>query len=241
MSKEAGHEMSVEQIKEKMAKMPEWMAKCEEWKKNMAEGGEGKCGGFGGMMGMAKEHMKKWMSSDAGKEMMNGKFGGQCGGNPDEMMKKFMGGMMGGKCGGDWKKNMGEWKNKRAVVVNKNHEKVMTILPGQTQFAEIEVMNGTQWPWKQGCFLGMDDAKQGDEETNMPIEPVRVDIPMHVAGNETIKLTVPISVHEHFPTSAKEHSVHMSFRGPHGNTFGERFTFKVIVGAEQKEEQIDDM
>merc|ERR1711966_510798 len=95
-------------------------------------------------MGMAKEHMKKWMSSDAGKEMMNGKFGGQ----------------LGGKCGGDWKKNMGEWKNKRAVVVNKNHEKVMTILPGQTQFAEIEVMNGTQWPWKQGCFLGMDDAKQ---------------------------------------------------------------------------------
>ena len=52
---------------------------------------------LGGMMGMAKEHMKKWMSSDAGKEMMNGNLGGQCGGNPEEMMKKFMGSMMADK------------------------------------------------------------------------------------------------------------------------------------------------
>ena len=50
--------MSVKQIKEKIAKMPEWMAKCEDWKKNIAESGEGKCGSLGGMMGMAKEHMK---------------------------------------------------------------------------------------------------------------------------------------------------------------------------------------
>jgi len=117
--------------------------------------GEGKCN--------PAEMMKKFMGgqTEEGGEQMN----------PADMMKKFMG----GKCG--------ECKNKRAQAVNKNHENVMRILPGQTQFAEIEVQNGTQWPWKQGCFFGMDDSKHGDEETSMPIEPIRVDIPFNVAGN----------------------------------------------------------
>lgn len=60
----------------------------------------------------------------------------------------------------------------------------------------------------------MDDAKQGDEETNMPVEPIRVDIPFNVSGNQTFKLTVPMTVHANFPASATEHAVHMSFRGP---------------------------
>jgi hypothetical protein len=33
----------------------------------------------------------------------------------------------------------------------------------------------------------------------------------------------------------------MSFRGPQGNTFGERFTFKVVVAAPEVVEQIDEM
>lgn len=141
---------------------------------------------------------------------------------------------------GGWKKNCGEWKNKRALMVNKNHENAMTILPGQTSFAEIEMQNGTQWPWKQGCFLGMDDVKEGDDqESAMPIEPVNMPIPFAVAGNQTFKLTVPLKVHDQFPSSAKEYVINMSFRGPHGNTFGERITFKVIVGA--PEQQIDEM
>jgi hypothetical protein len=41
MSKEAGSEMSVEQIKEKLAKMPEWIKMGDMWKQKMAEG---KCG-----------------------------------------------------------------------------------------------------------------------------------------------------------------------------------------------------
>jgi hypothetical protein len=139
--------------------------------------------------------MNKFMNSEGGAAMK-----AKCeskGFNPADMMQKFMGnkateckpedmmamgqkfmGMMGGNGGGN-----GEWKNKRAKAVNKNHENVMAILPGQTQFAEIEVQNGTQWPWKQGCFFGMDDAKHGDEEVNMPVEPVRVDIPFNVTGN----------------------------------------------------------
>lgn len=313
MSKECGHEMSVETIKEKLAKMPEWIKMGEAWKDKMAGGN---CGNMGGMMG---ECMKKFMASKCGEEMkakcggqgfnpaemmknfancqnkqteqkeqteqteekkseegaqqktfnpmeMMNKFlnseGGadmktkceQNGFNPAEMMQKFMGGnadkeckpedmmamgqkfmgMMGGK-------GCGEWKNKRAKAVNNNHENPMAILPGQTQFAEIEVQNGTQWPWKQGCFFGMDDAKHGDEETNMPVEPVRVEIPFNVAGNQNFKLTIPFTVHGSFPASANEHKVHMSFRGPQGNTFGERFTFKVIVAAPEVAEQIDEM
>lgn len=87
----------------------------------------------------------------------------------------------------------------------------------------------------------MDDAKHGDEETNMPVEPVRVEIPFNVTGNQTFKLTIPFTVHGSFPASATEHKVHMSFRGPQGNTFGERFTFKVVVAAPEVAEQIDEM
>jgi hypothetical protein len=50
--------MSLDQIKEKLAKMPEWIKMGEAWKAKM---GGGKCGFGGGMGGMMKECMKKFM------------------------------------------------------------------------------------------------------------------------------------------------------------------------------------
>jgi len=58
LSKECGHEMSLDQIKEKLAKMPEWIKMGEAWKAKM---GGGKCGFGGGMGSMMKECMKKFM------------------------------------------------------------------------------------------------------------------------------------------------------------------------------------
>ena len=84
MSKEAGHEMSVEQIKEKLAKMPEWIKMGEMWKAKMAAGGG--CG-KGGMMA---ECMKKMMAGGCKEGNMGGMMG--------EMAKKFMEAKMGG-CG----------------------------------------------------------------------------------------------------------------------------------------------
>lgn len=87
LSKEAGHEMSVEVIKEKLAKMPEWIKMGEVWKEKMAGGNcggmkemfekmaGGKCG-QGSMGGMMGECMKKFMASKCGEEM-KAKCGGQ--------------------------------------------------------------------------------------------------------------------------------------------------------------------
>lgn len=100
ISREAGHEMSVETIREKLAKMPEWIKMGEAWKEKMAGGNcggmkdmfekmsGGKCG-QGSMGGMMGECMKKFMASKCGEEM-KAKCGGQ-GFNPADMMKNFMG------------------------------------------------------------------------------------------------------------------------------------------------------
>lgn len=76
----------------------------------------------------------------------------------------------------------------------------------------------------------MDDIKEGDEEnSNIPVEMVNVPISFNVAGQQKFKLIVPLKAHDHAVSDDKEHAVHLSFRGPHGNTFGERITFNVLI------------
>jgi len=86
----------------------------------------------------------------------------------------------------------------------------------------------------------MDDAQQGEKETSLlPIEMVNVPISFAVAGQQKFKLSVPLKVHDHFIADGQVHDIHLSFRGPHGNTFGDRITFKVRLtnpGAHQIDE-----
>ena len=62
------------------------------------------------------------------------------------------------QCGKDWKNFAGkkDWKEARAVCVRKP-EHVIELAPGMTDMAEIEVLNDTFWPWKQGCTLTLAD------------------------------------------------------------------------------------
>lgn len=85
----------------------------------------------------------------------------------------------------------------------------------------------------------MDDLKEGEDVEVMPIELVNVPINFAVAGQQKFQLSVPLKVHDHFVADGKIHDINLSFRGPHGNTFGERITFKVRVAAPFK--QIDEM
>jgi len=135
---------------------------------------------------------------------------------------------------------MGQWKGKRAICWTKTAENVLELSPGQTLLPEIWIQNGTHWPWKKDCFLGMDDTKEGDTEaTALPIEMVNVPITQNVAGQEKFQMNVPIKAHDHWVGDDKVHEVHLSFRGPHGNTFGDRITFKVRIVAPVT--QIDEM
>ena len=106
-------------------------------------------------------------------------------------------------------------------------------------FSEIWCQNGTHWPWKKECFLGMDDLKEGEEVETMPVELVNVPINFAVGGQQKFQLSVPLKVHDHFVADGKVHDINLSFRGPHGNTFGERITFKVRVAAPAQ--QVDEM
>ena len=51
-----------------------------------------------------------------------------------------------------------KWGEKRAIIVRKP-EQVLTGEPGQVIFAEIEVQNQTKWPWKRGCFIGLNRSE----------------------------------------------------------------------------------
>jgi len=85
----------------------------------------------------------------------------------------------------------------------------------------------------------MDDLKEGEDVEVMPVEHVKIPINFAVAGQQKFNLNVPLKVHDHFIADGKIHDINLSFRGPHGNTFGERITFKVRVAAPAK--QIDEM
>lgn len=127
-----------------------------------------------------------------------------------------------GEEGGCWGQN---WNLKRAKIVSKPEE-VLEANEGQVIFANIEVMNGTHWPWKPGCFLSM--ADDGDL-VGLPIEPVSVAVDQNVMGQSSFKLAVPLKVAGQNIDFQKVYEIRLAFRGPGGRKFGEDIVLKLKV------------
>lgn len=143
--------------------------------------------------------------------------------NFDDIESKFKNWKMENKEEGcNWGQN---WNIKRAKIVSKPEE-VLEANEGQTIFANIEVMNGTHWPWKPGCFLSM--AEEGDL-VGLPIEPVSVSVDQSVQGVSNFKLAVPLKVVSQNVDYQKVYEIRLAFRGPGGRKFGEEIVLKLKV------------
>ena len=85
------------------------------------------------------------------------------------------------------------WNSERAKVIKKS-EGVLNACPGTTLYEEIEVLNDTFWPWKQGCALTFADEQNFKES---PIEKINVPVEQRVKGKETAKINVPLTFLSH--------------------------------------------
>lgn len=166
-------------------------------------GGRGGCRGGGFMRGGAIKNMLKQFLGEADVDLdfleskerkdPNEFFGCilkamqkfQESGKLEEVMKKHQDGQFNFDCGK-------KWKVVRARVVSKP-EQVLEAYAGQMLLPEIEIENGTFWPWKQGCMLTFDDDIS---VMNIPIELIKVPIDFEVKGKQTFKLNVPVTVLE---------------------------------------------
>lgn len=84
----------------------------------------------------------------------------------------------------------GGHKLKRATLLKKIEE-VIECQPGCVVLQEIEVQNNTDWPWKQGCYISLD---QSVEQKDLPIEMINVPVEKKVEGMDKCTITVPICV-----------------------------------------------
>jgi len=101
----------------------------------------------------------------------------------------------------------------------KKPEGVIEASPGQTVFEEIEILNDTFWPWKQGCTLSLLD-EQGFE--GLPIVPIYVPITDDVKGKTSVKITIPLTVQAvFFADEAKVYDIKLTMKGPRGHPFGD--------------------
>jgi len=143
--------------------------KQEEWKK------------FGEKMSQFGDHAKDFKPD----------FNGECEGKP---WGKMWGGGKGG-CGKNWGAD-GEgnsWKVQRAKLVKKP-ETVLSASPGTSLIEEIEVLNDTYWPWKQGCSLTLAEEQSFTEN---PIEIINVPVEQEVKGKTTMKMSVALTILPH--------------------------------------------
>ena len=143
-----------------------------------------------------------------------------------------MGGM-GGKGGcGNWGKNWGadgegnSWNSLRAKIVKKP-EGVLEACPGTSLIEEIEVLNDTFWPWKQGCTLTLAEEQTFNE---LPIEIINVAVEQEVKGKCTMKMSVALTVLPHIQVEDdKIYTINLTFRGPKGQAFGEMIPIQLKV------------
>jgi len=91
---------------------------------------------------------------------------------------------------------------------------VLEAHPNEILLPSIEIKNGAESAWTQGCFLGMHDSV---DITTLPIEPVHVPITFDVKAQETFKIQVPIKVLEIMIPEKTEYDLMLCFRGPNGN------------------------
>lgn len=124
----------------------------------------------------------------------------------------------------------GPWKQCRAQIITKPEE-VLEAYAGQMLLPELEIKNGTFWPWKQGCSLTFADSQ---ELVGCPVEAMKAPIDFEVKGQATFKMNVPIKVLDSAIAEDKEHEIRLTFRGPNGNSFGEPIVLKLRVIASPK-------
>lgn len=102
---------------------------------------------------------------------------------------------------------------------------VVEVEAGATVDVPLEVQNQTKWPWKRGCWLGLEDR---GSVSDIIVSDVPVDF--EVRGLQTFKLSVPIQVPEHFNTEKGDtFDVVLRFFGPRGSSFGQKIVIKVKV------------
>jgi len=147
-----------------------------------------------------------------------------------EMFKKFQEGGA-----GDWCKK--DWSGQRAEVVEYPQE-VLEASPGQTLLPTVVFRNGTQWPWKAGCMLTLAQEAEAAFE-NLPVDIIHVPVTESVQGKSTIKLTVPLKVHDYAIASDFVHEIKVAMRGPGGFQFGNIVTLKLkIVMPDEYQDEI---
>ena len=177
--------------------------------RGFGRGGRGGRGGFGGcgrggFRKIVSEFVEKMGIDPAEVEQHFGhKFGGRggCrGGNPI-------------------------WREKRAII-NKKPEEVLEIIPGSCVITEVQVTNGTDWPWKPGCQITMADEQSEDV---IPIETFRIPVETRLEGNQSERFEIPLTVLDHMIAGDKIYEIFVTFRGPGGKSFGQKIPIKIKV------------
>jgi hypothetical protein len=127
----------------------------------------------------------------------------------------------------EWKKGKehNPWKNKRATLVSKPEE-VLEVNPDQVIMLEIEVQNGTYWPWKPGCCLTLDDEQ---DLSALIVQMINVPVNHEVKGQQVFKMQVPIQIVAHAVADNTIQEIRLAFRGPNGHRFGESIPLKFKV------------
>jgi len=197
---------------------------------------------FMNMAGMKKEDVEG-MAKQHGVDMPEGAFEGAMKGDFSSF-KNMDWSKMKGKCGGMKGKGGGPMsyiKGRAHFVSGTEPQCVFPMTPGSTQFVDVEIKNCTHWPWKQGCWLGMADPVEGEQEaTFMPIELVYVPITFDVPAQHSFKLQVPIKALENAHADGKIHKIALRMRRPgDGDTFGETLT--IMVKIQPANNEIDEM
>jgi len=117
------------------------------------------------------------------------------------------------------------WNAQRAVLQTKP-EGVLEACPGSALIEEIEVLNDTFWPWKQGCTLTLHEEQ---EFTECPIEIINVPVDQEVKGKQTLKISVPLTILPHIQANDTVYTIKLTFRGPKGQAFGEIIPIQLKV------------
>lgn len=182
----------------------------------MPRGGRGGCrrGGWnqgGGMPENFQHHMGNFMK---------GMFGGYQGGNQEGQQNPW-------KCG-KW----GQWKNKKAVIVSVPQAALIS-KPGEIIFANIEIKNEMNWPWKQGATL----ISEFSQPVSELLEEVILPIDFEVKENTTFKLSIPIKVRDAAIATQQPMEASFGFVGRKGKPFGEKINIKFTVMRPFNEEE----
>ena len=116
--------------------------------------------------------------------------------------------------------------NKRRAILISSPTEVLLAEPGHTVLPEIEVKNATNWDWKHGITLSLDDDC---EWKSLPIAQIYQPIDFPVTGQQTFKVCVVIQVNPNAEPSDKIYNFVVRFRGPKGKPFGDPIPLSLQV------------